>query len=231
MSPRLSQRRLVAALLGVSIGSGVTLLLLRLRMVETNLPHFGFLAWNLFLAWVPLVLALVMLSLHKLRAPTIAIAIVGVPWLLFLPNAPYLATDVIHLRTEWGGVPPWFDAILVVSAGVTGVLIGYTALYTVHGIVEERLGALPGWVFAVVTLPVVAVGVYLGRVLRFNSWDAIVDSGEVFRVTIGRSSLPENPFVLAAISLMAVLLLGGYIVFLAAAGAAGDIVNGRRKSA
>jgi len=208
----------------------VTLLLLRIRMLETSLPHFGFLAWNLFLAWVPMVLALVMLALHRLRAPSLVIGLVGVPWLLFLPNAPYLATDIIHLRTEWGGVPPWFDVVLVLSAAATGVMIGYTALYTVHGIVDERLGALPGWLFALVVLPVVAIGVYLGRVLRFNSWDAIVDTGDLFRVTVGRSSSPlENPFVLAAVALMTILLLAGYVIFLAAASAAGDIVNGRRR--
>lgn len=212
------------------VGSIMTLAMIRLRVVETQLPHFSFLAWNLLLAWVPMVLALVMLVAHRRHAPAALLVALALPWLIFLPNAPYLATDIIHLRTEWGGVPLWYDVVLVVTAGATGLLIGYGALYTVQVIVSERLGAASGWAFAIATLPVTAVGVYMGRVLRFNSWDVLVDARSLAELTVGRASAPlENTYLVATVAAMSILLTAGYMLFLAAADVASTIAHGARR--
>lgn len=214
----------------MALGSIVTLAMIRLRVVETQLPHFSFLAWNLFLAWVPMAIALVMLGVHRRRAPAAVLVALGLPWLIFLPNAPYLATDVIHLRTEWGGVPLWYDIVLVLTAGATGLLIGYGALYTVQVIVSERVGAATGWVFAIATLPVTAVGVYVGRVLRFNSWDVLVDARTLAEMTVGRASAPlENTYLVATVASMSILLTAGYVLFLAVTDVASTIAHGARR--
>lgn len=66
--------------------------------------------WNLFLAWIPLIFALAAWLLIQRRTwmPVILLLLAG--WLLFLPNAAYIITDLIHLRAR-NGAPLWYDAL------------------------------------------------------------------------------------------------------------------------
>ncbi|MGE5595550.1 MAG: DUF1361 domain-containing protein [Hyphomicrobiales bacterium] len=218
MGRRLSVAEIAAALILMLTGSTVTLTLLGLRVDRTGLPHFGFLAWNLLLAWVPMLLALTIFGLHRLCAPNVVLLALAAPWLLFLPNAPYLATDVVHLRTTWGGVPLWFDTLLVCSAGATGVLLGYGAVYTVQVVVAQRKSVAMGWAVAFVSLGLSAVGVYVGRYLRFNSWDAILDPYPLLDRMFTRLADPlGNEFLLLAVAVFSVLLVAGYLIIIVAA--------------
>src|SRR5512135_2983539 len=117
--------RLIAALrgdhrllvVGVLVFTTVTcaaLLTMRAAYSHT-LGHFG-LAWNLFLAWLPMISSLVAYNLGKARKPSLRsqrgawplILVCACLWLLFFPNAPYILTDLIHLH-EQDGVPLWYD--------------------------------------------------------------------------------------------------------------------------
>ncbi len=128
--------------------------------------------WNLFLAWLPLLLALaarVLYSTHRwLRYP--AFALCAGLWLLFFPNAPYMLTDLIHLRPD-SIVPLWYDALLLLAFAWTGLLLGFISLYLMQSLVAQSLGRIPGWLFALGSLGLSAFGIYLGRFLRWNSWD------------------------------------------------------------
>src|SRR5687768_12604246 len=78
------------------------------RFVVTGATSFGFLPWNLLLAWVPFGAAGVLRLLerdHRLTRPRI-LALLAV-WLAFFPNAPYLVTDFQHLRPRPGEAPLW----------------------------------------------------------------------------------------------------------------------------
>ena len=74
----------------------------------------AFLVWNLFLAAVPFGAALVLEALEKLRAWTSLQWCCLVVWLLFLPNAPYIVTDLVHLRQR-SAIPLWYDILLLIS--------------------------------------------------------------------------------------------------------------------
>ena len=217
---------LTAALLISSIAA-VGLLVLRTDRVGE--PAFGFLVWNLFLAWIPFGLAICAALVHRRRGPRPLLWAFGAGWLLFLPNAPYILTDFIHLG-RMGGAPLWFDAALIgVFAGV-GLVLGLASLLVVHQVVASRSGRLVGWVFAVTALLLSAVGVYLGRFLRFNSWDVLTDPNGLISVVWQRLADPlGNPFLLRFGVLMSLLLLGSYgVAWIVGRGILGPTFGGTR---
>ena len=128
-----------------------------------------YLLWNLFLAWLPLVFATLVWRSRRLLTRAVS----GVLWLLFLPNAPYLITDLIHLA-PLAGAPLWYDAVLLFTSALGGLLLGLRSLHLIHLLVRRRLGAVPGWLFIFVVSTLTGLGVYIGRFLRWNSWDAFL---------------------------------------------------------
>ena len=97
-------------------------------------------------------------------------------WLLFLPNAPYIVTDFVHL-TARSTVPLWFDGVELSAFAWTGMLLGFVSLYLVHAVARHRFGGTAGWLGVLAVLGLVSAGVYLGRVKRWNSWDLITQPG------------------------------------------------------
>lgn len=228
MAGRLTALQIASLLLVALAGSALTITLLALRIRHTGLIHFGFLAWNLALAWIPMLLALALLGGQRLGARALPLLTIMAAWLLFLPNAPYLVTDVIHLRTVWGGVPWWFDVALIGSAAATGLLLGYASLLIVQAVVARRHGEVAGWLLAVAALLLSGVGVYMGRFLRLNSWDVVSRPGALAgeaRVRLGDPL--ANELFLGVVAIVGTLLIAGYLVFVAATA---TFANGRRRS-
>jgi uncharacterized membrane protein len=164
------------ALVTFAAASAVGLALLGARFVVTGRVTFYYLPWNLFLAWIPFVLALVVWRLVESDARRRGLVVLcGVAWLLFFPNAPYLCTDLVHLTrlASQGGSPFWFDLLVNLIFVVTGLLLGLASLTTMQQMVSRRYGARVGWLFAMSSLALAGFGIYLGRFLRWNSWDAL----------------------------------------------------------
>ncbi len=200
---------LAAALVAMSLAA---VALLAVRMDRVGEPAFVFLTWNLFLAWIPFVLSLGVAVVHGRGGPRPLLWVLGAGWLLFLPNAPYILTDFIHLGRA-GGVPLWFDAALIGTFAAAGLALGLVSLLVVHHVVEARNGHLVGWAVAVSSLVLSAIGVYLGRFPRFNSWDVVTDPHSLVAVVLQRLADPfGNPFLLRFGLVMSVLLLGSYLV-------------------
>ena len=97
---------------------------------------------------------------------------VWLAWFLFFPNAPYIVTDFVHLEHR-PPVPLWFDLMMIASFAWTGLCLGYLSLYLMQEVARARFGRWISWVFVVVMLALGSVGVYAGRVLRWNSWDVV----------------------------------------------------------
>jgi uncharacterized membrane protein len=60
---------------------------------------------------------------------------------------------------------------MVFSFALTGMFLGIVSLAMMHSVVEKRAGQIVGWLFVVGTLLLSSYGVYVGRFLRWNSWD------------------------------------------------------------
>jgi uncharacterized membrane protein len=146
--------------------SCAALLLIRVRL--SGSLYFAFLLWNLFLAALPLVFALL---LPRSRRFSRAVPVLAA-WLLFFPNAPYVLTDLIHLRPR-AGVPLWFDLVLILSFALTSLWIGFHSLRLVQRWIAGHFGQGHGWAAVLVVMPLTGFGLYLGRILRWNSWDIV----------------------------------------------------------
>jgi uncharacterized membrane protein len=156
---------------------------------QTGDPHYRFLIWNLFLAWVPLAFALAAHTVAR-RGGGPAVVALGVLWLLFFPNAPYLLTDFVHL-SETTTAPLWYDALMLASFAWTGLILGFASLYLMQMIWQRAAGPAVAWLGVLAALALASFGVYLGRFLGFNSWDALVRPRGIAHVI--RTEL-ENPF-------------------------------------
>lgn len=177
---------------------------------------YDFLHWNLFLAWIPLGAALLArrLETHRHRRWSIPIVVLG--WLAFFPNAPYILTDLMHLRTT-GGAPLWLDVLMVGTAALTGLFVGLASLRLVHGVVARaRASAWQGWLFATLACFGAGFGVYLGRFLRLNSWDIVTRPGDVLAHAVETLTVDR---AIAFTLMVGALLLVCHVVVTAVAGA------------
>jgi uncharacterized membrane protein len=111
-----------------------TLSLLIIRIILSNELTYIFLAWNLFLAWIPFALSQ---RLHGVKNRWKLFFLVG-GWLLFLPNAPYIITDFLHLKQRFP-IPYWYDILLLFSAALNGLLLGLLSLFTVEKFLDSPL--------------------------------------------------------------------------------------------
>lgn len=182
------------------------------RAERTGAPVFAFLFWNLFLAWVPYVLSLGLVALDRRRAPGWLLGAVGVVWLLFLPNAPYILTDFIHVG-KIPGASLWFDTLLIGAFAATGLLLGLASLYLVHHVVAARHGSTAGWALAIGSLALSSIGVYLGRFPRFNSWDVLTNPDGIVQEVLRRFADPlGHPFFATFAVTMTAGLIGSYLL-------------------
>jgi len=149
--------------------------LLVLRGMRADNTFFFFLVWNLVLAVIPFASAEIF-ARARWRSTRFASFVV---WLLFLPNAPYILTDFIHLRDR-PPVPLWYDVLLLFSCAGTGLLLGYGSVMLVRRAVARRYGVRTGWSVATLSILLSAFGIYLGRFVRFNSWEVVTDPMPLF---------------------------------------------------
>ena len=145
------------------------------RVLLSRQITFRFVPWNLFLAWLPYLFSLLMAAVHQVRPRWWWAQIIpGALWLLFLPNAFYIMTDFIHLAQRYD-IPIWYDAGLLAITAWTGIFLAIVSLHTVQGIVRSYVGTFFSWGFSLIVIGLSGYGVYLGRFLRWNSWDVLSD--------------------------------------------------------
>lgn len=162
------------AILALVLATGLCAALVIARIWRTEQGTFRFFFWNLFLAWVPLLAAMPLYALRSRGDQRWWMLLpLGIVWFLFYPNAAYIITDFVHLR-ERTGVPLWYDIITIMACAQTGLFLGYLSLYFVQEVVRSYVGRWPSWGFALVMLWLGSFGIYVGRFLRWNSWDVIV---------------------------------------------------------
>jgi uncharacterized membrane protein len=157
-------------LLWAATASAISATLLSLTLVHAPESAPKYMGWNLVLAWVPVALAVVLLACVRRGAARPVVIALGVSWLAFLPNAPYLLTDMVHAGTPYGGATR-LDKVTLAMFALTGVVMFVAAVVPVSE--ATRLVAGTRWGRASVPVCAVAasIGMYLGRVLRWNSWD------------------------------------------------------------
>lgn len=192
------------------------MLALALFMGRVYLSHstiYIFLVWNLFLAWIPYISSLWADLLHQrhpgkwwlLLAP-------GAIWLAFFPNAPYILTDLWHLY-QWENVPYWYDLGLLITFALSGLFLAIVSLRTMQRLVRYHFGAILSWLFVLGGMVLGGLGVYIGRFLRWNSWDILFHPLEIFNQVFVRLSAPMAHLQTFGVSLMiGAILLTSYLI-------------------
>lgn len=148
--------------------------LIVLRVMTTKKLGFIFLIWNLFLAFVPFFISS-WLYLFKHRFNKITMLPFVALWLLFFPNAPYIITDIIHLDPN-KSFNYWYSLLIVVSTAWNALIMGLLSLNDIQNVLTEKYNKSVAWLFSLASLFLCSFGIYLGRILRWNSWDLFFDT-------------------------------------------------------
>jgi len=182
----------------VMYGCTIVCILLAARIAFTHEFTYLFLVWNLFLAWIPLAIAIVS---KRLSLTSWKLVLATFIWIVFFPNAPYLITDLYHL-SHFKKVPAWYDALMLFTAAYCGIVLGFISLQ----IMEQQWKQI--WklsylsrrsykskirlrlFFLAMLFTATGFGLYLGRILRYNSWDVITDTNALVADILTRLANP-----------------------------------------
>jgi uncharacterized membrane protein len=208
----------MAALVFASLVSST---LIASRAAFTGNPRYLFLVWNLFLAWLPLVFAIMARDDFRERnqkSPA-GFKLYGlcVLWLLFFPNAPYICTDLVHLTNRFIQ-HFWLDLAVILSCAFTGLILGMLSLYLMHSLVTQRFGKIKGWLFVISVSGLSSFGIYLGRFLRFNSWHVLTRPDELFHgISFAAKAQLTDPRSFAFLAFFSAFTLICYVMLYAMA--------------
>jgi uncharacterized membrane protein len=220
----------------LKLSIGFTLLLLVIRIAVSNRLHYIFLPWNLFLAFIPLWISTNRFQINKTPSTSNVISYFNqlnqwyifkklnqlkltigdsfwfITWLLFLPNAPYIITDLTHL-TERAPIPYYFDIVLLFMSAANGLIFFFVSVSQVENWWRHQFSkSTLGW-FYFIAFGLCSFGIYLGRYGRFNSWNVLTNPTSLLSEILDRIVMPfEHPRTWAVTFLFTVMLYLLYMV-------------------
>lgn len=153
--------------------SAVSTIMLAGRFMVSGSTRLGFLVWNLMLAWIPVAASLWFVRPGRSRRPIISMLLLLV-WVLFLPNTFYILSDFIHLRST-GDINVFYDVVLLFSYSAIGLALGTVSLGIMHSWFRRSFSRLVSAAFVFCTIFLCSFAIYLGRYLRWNSWDIVTN--------------------------------------------------------
>ena len=161
-------------------------LLLLIRMIITHSLTYVFLGWNLFLGWVPFLLSRYLI---KQQHKSLKQYIVFFAWLIFFPNAPYIITDLFHFKERWP-VPLYCDLVLSFSFAWNGLFLGLISLINIENWALSKFGKRKAIAIVAISLFLCGFGIYIGRYLRWNTWDVLANPFDLIKEIVVRIIYP-----------------------------------------
>jgi uncharacterized membrane protein len=195
------------------VSSLFSIALLAFRIVYTSSTSYSFFVWNLFLAWIPYGISLLLFLNEEQIKRNISVLPITFVWLLFFPNAPYILTDLFHLKQPHN-IPFWYDLVLFISFVSNGLILGFLSLSDIQSFIEKKFSKVKGWIFSIIALLSGIFGIYIGRYLRWNNWDVISNPFALSRDLIVRLLNPiAHPRTYGVTILFFILLTLIYLTF------------------
>jgi uncharacterized membrane protein len=189
-----------------------SIVLMVARIVVSGNLIFTFLLWNLFLAFVPYAVSNWLSRNTKVVQNRLMFCAVFVVWLLFIPNSFYIITDLFHLG-RFVDMHLWFDLTMILSFAWNGILLGVLSVRQMEKIMEAFLSKRTKMLFIYVVMFLNALGVYIGRYLRFNSWDVVTDPSLIIKEVLNLVMHPiEYKYVWSMIICFSVFMTLLYFV-------------------
>jgi uncharacterized membrane protein len=156
-------------------------------VTATGYITYVFLLWNLFLAFIPYVISYWLSNNIHLIESRVKLVVTVFTWILFIPNSFYILTDLFHLG-RFASAPKWFDLLLLLSFAWNGLLFGISSMRKMEMVLQAVSGRRVSEIFVFTVMWLIALGIYVGRFLRYNSWDVIVQPfslfGEIMEIII-----------------------------------------------
>ena len=156
------------SLITVALTFSVIVLMVRMKLNKSF--FFLFLIWNVFLAVIPYTITMYLNTKPKLGK--LKLGFWFILWLAFLPNAPYIVTDLIHIRTG-NDTLLWLDVLVILSFALSGLFLFYLSIIDMQHLISKNFKRIPIETVTTIILFLCGFGVYLGRFLRYNSWEII----------------------------------------------------------
>jgi uncharacterized membrane protein len=207
------------------LSSLLAIALLAGRIYRSRSITYAFLVWNLLLAWIPYLSSLWTDHVHRRHSRWWCLLAPGALWLVFFPNAPYIITDFLHLQKR-APIPLWYDIGLLSAFAWTGLFLAVVSLRTMQRLVKHYTGSILGWVFVAAVTGLSGLGIYMGRFLRWNSWDLFLHPRSVLGDVAARLAHPwDNPRAFGVTFLFAAILLVCYLTMTTSREPAGEQVR------
>ncbi|ADV47874.1 protein of unknown function DUF1361 [Cellulophaga algicola DSM 14237] len=146
-------------------------ILLIARVIYSETIFFTFLLWNLFLAFLPVVFSKALRYNQKISTSKFLSILFVILWLLFIPNSPYIITDLKHVDNDYG--IQLFDFLLILIFAINGLLMGVISLLDIFHLLTHKYSTKITHLVILSICLLGGFGIFLGRFLRFNSWDII----------------------------------------------------------
>ncbi len=224
MTPAQLELRIISALLLPMLASAVLFSLLTVALVVARARLYGYRVYrpmllNLALAWVPIIAVAVALLfflgyIESSRWAPLALLVV---WLVFFPNSTYLITEFHHLKDDNTRVPFWFDTVVILSLALCGVLLGAFSLLLVQHLLALYMPWLLTWVLFAGYLFLSNLGIYIGRFMRFNSWDVVVNPLGLVRQVWAELARPATRRSMLLFASVFTAFLASFYLFLCSA--------------
>lgn len=161
------------------VSCSFSFILLCARVAATGYVTYVFLVWNLFLAFIPYAISYWLCNNTHIIKSKLKLTAAVCAWLLFVPNSFYIVTDFFHLR-EIASAPKWFDLLLLLSFALNGLFFGIVSLQKMETIVYRASGRNFSLLIIFIVMSLNAYGIYIGRFLRYNSWDVVAQPFSLF---------------------------------------------------
>jgi len=208
-SNNIRQKQLIILIIIYNLTS---LSFLFIRDFYFNSRDYDFLIVNTILAYIPLLLAEIFYKLDNFQNKNIIKTIVFILWLLFYPNAFYIFTDFMHIL-DFKSAPLWFDTILLFTFSLNGLFIALKSLSIFHDSINKNLNLKVGFIIPLIIV-FTSIGVYIGRFLRLNSWDILINPINSTRLILERYFHPgEHPVAIPYTIMMVVLFSLIYYIY------------------
>ncbi len=140
---------------------------------------YSYLLWNLFLAWIPLLISIRLVVVLRSKSwSSWEPLILSLIWLVFLPNSFYMISDFIHIANAPQAALLYY-AITITSIIFNAVMLGYVSLFLVRAELSRRLSKRDTTLWILLILLICSYAIYIGRDLRWNSWDVLTNPGGI----------------------------------------------------
>lgn len=149
--------------------TAINVIVLFARNMVLGNHDYNFLLWNLFLGFLPLLVAFLLDGFYE-KINKYLLWFGSLVWLLFYPNAPYMISDLIHVELDKEAI--LYDTLIIFSMAMLSLFYGFLSLKIMYQVFKKMSGNRLANIAIIASLLLSSLGFYMGRILRFNSWDA-----------------------------------------------------------